>query len=150
MNNTEAEQVENFDNVEKEFTILAVEHACEYWKSLEDIKNKKIKFTDFDDDIYQEFIIMFPEYNMVQNLKVIDENEIKNEQNKIKWRSFSEKFKHVNDYNFGTLLRINTTDEYTEKNTILVLRIQFLAFEISRNKHDLNSWISEDNKHNEN
>lgn len=59
-----------------------------------------------------------------------------------KWRPFCEKFKDVvEDYSFGTLLRLDHTGEYSEHNSILVTRIQFYAIELSRNREGLNDCI---------
>lgn len=59
-----------------------------------------------------------------------------------KWRPFCEKFKDVvEDYSFGTLLRLDHTGEYSELNSILVTRIQFYAIELSRNREGLNDCI---------
>merc|ERR1712088_1098634 len=49
----------------------------------------------------------------------------------------------VPDYNFGTLLRLNPNDDYSEKNTCFALRVQFLAIEIARNKEGSNKAIYE-------
>lgn len=48
----------------------------------------------------------------------------------------------VQDYNFGTLLRIDHTKDYTEENTMFVTRMQFYAVEIARNREGLNKQIS--------
>ena len=45
---------------------------------------------------------------------------------------------HVEDYNFGTLLRLDCKDGYSEANTTLVPRVQFLAIEVARNRQGLN------------
>lgn len=59
-----------------------------------------------------------------------------------KWRPFCEKFKDVvEDYSFGTLLRLDHSGEYSEHNSILVTRIQFYAIELSRNREGLNDCI---------
>ena len=59
-----------------------------------------------------------------------------------KWRPFCQKFeKEIEDFNFATLVRIDPEDEYSEKNTILVTRIQFLCIEISRNREGKNDSI---------
>lgn len=44
----------------------------------------------------------------------------------------------MEDYSYGTLLRLNSQKEYTEDNSILVTRIQFLAVEIARNRQGFN------------
>lgn len=59
-----------------------------------------------------------------------------------KWRDFCTYFQNkVEDFSFGTLLRKNCTGEYSEENSILVTRIQFLAIELARNKEGLNKSI---------
>ena len=45
---------------------------------------------------------------------------------------------HVEEYNFGTLLRLDCKEGYSEANTTLVPRVQFLAIEIARNRQGLN------------
>jgi hypothetical protein len=42
------------------------------------------------------------------------------------------------DYNFGTLLRLDASQDYSEANSTIVPRIQFLAIEIARNKEGAN------------
>lgn len=49
----------------------------------------------------------------------------------------------VSDYNQGTLVRTDSSDEYTQNNTIFVLRLQFYVFEIARCRRGLNDWIWE-------
>lgn len=71
----------------------------------------------------------------------------------------------VSDYNFGTLIRTDVTDEYTQFNTTFgkfilnqrmiwgqysslctsysVTRMQFYAYEIARNRRGLNDWVYE-------
>lgn len=45
---------------------------------------------------------------------------------------------NVEDFNFATLLRLNSHQDYNEANTIVVPRAQFLAIEITRNRNGLN------------
>jgi Polysaccharide biosynthesis len=47
----------------------------------------------------------------------------------------------LDDYSFGTLLRAKSTEEFSPENAIFVVRIQFLAIEIARNKEGLNDSI---------
>jgi len=64
---------------------------------------------------------------------------MKSAKNKVRWRNFIQSYQQkVQDYNFGSLLRTSSREEYGEKNTIFVTRIQFLAFEIARNRLGLN------------
>lgn len=44
----------------------------------------------------------------------------------------------MENYNFGTLIRKNAHDDYNEKNSFIVIRIQFYAIELARNKEGLN------------
>ena len=43
------------------------------------------------------------------------------------------------------MLRNNPKVEYTEKDTIFAMRMQFYAIEIARNRAGLNDWIYEQN-----
>lgn len=74
----------------------------------------------------------------------IDEDELKSPEGKVKWRSFCEQFKDiVEDYSFGTLLRADCTEDYSEKNSVLTSRIQFYAIELVRNREGLNDGVRE-------
>lgn len=44
----------------------------------------------------------------------------------------------MDNYNFGTLIRKDTRGDYRESNTFIVIRIQFYAFELARNREGLN------------
>lgn len=67
---------------------------------------------------------------------------MKSTKGKDKWRPFCEKFKEiVEDYSFGTLLRADATKDYSEENTILVIRIQFYAIELARNREGVNDGL---------
>jgi hypothetical protein len=53
----------------------------------------------------------------------VDEVDLKGE-NKEKWRHFCDYFKEtVEDYNFGTMLRIKSDGIYDEANTIITTRV---------------------------
>lgn len=76
------------------------------------------------------------------DVKYINENVLKNNVNKARWRMFCEKFKNiVEDYSFGTLLRADTYGDNSEENTILVPRVQFYAIEIARNREGFNNEV---------
>lgn len=49
--------------------------------------------------------------------------------------------KNLEDFSFGTLLRLSAGEEYSEANTILVTRVQFLAIEIARNREGANDAV---------
>lgn len=69
------------------------------------------------------------------------ENELKNPSAKHKWRSFIEKFNKLEDYSYGTLMRSDASQDFGPHNSILVVRIQFLAIEIARNREGFNDKI---------
>ncbi|NXB39713.1 PBDC1 protein, partial [Eulacestoma nigropectus] len=59
-----------------------------------------------------------------------------------KWRPFCLRFEGVvEDFNYGTLLRLDSRREYTEENTIFATRIQFFAIEIARNREGCNDEV---------
>lgn len=77
------------------------------------------------------------------NIKLIDENEIKSTEGKAKWRAFIEKFNKLEDFSYGSLVRADASREFGPDNSILVIRIQFWAIEIARNREGLNDYIRE-------
>ncbi|NXR56816.1 PBDC1 protein, partial [Hippolais icterina] len=59
-----------------------------------------------------------------------------------RWRPFCLRFEGlVEDFNFGTLLRLDSRREYSEENTIFATRIQFFAIEIARNREGCNDHV---------
>uniref|UniRef100_A0A1I8FG72 Polysacc_synt_4 domain-containing protein n=1 Tax=Macrostomum lignano TaxID=282301 RepID=A0A1I8FG72_9PLAT len=70
------------------------------------------------------------------------ESELKSEDSKSAWRQFCQLFEDtVGEYNFGTLLRLDSAGDYSEANTTLVPRIQFLAVEVARNREGFNRGL---------
>lgn len=137
-----AEEADNLEDIERQFAVIAVEQAETYWNLLTKIQGSKLRLTKIDDEIYNTFIEHFPEYKDLERIKSFTEDELKTPQRKAQWRTFCNLFeKSVEDFNFGTLLRTKSTEEYGQEGTIFVVRIQFYAFEIARNKHGLNDWI---------
>ncbi|KAI9845187.1 MAG: hypothetical protein M1838_001848 [Thelocarpon superellum] len=135
------DEAENFEDIEKQFAVKAVEHMSTYWGILEKMRASQLRLTKLDEDIYQHLKTDFPEFDPRQT---IDENEMKSKSGKERWRKFMMAYeKRVADYNFGTLLRRDAKWEYGEKETIFVPRMQFYAVEIARNREGLNDWIYE-------
>ncbi|KAF8337000.1 putative polysaccharide biosynthesis protein [Cantharellus anzutake] len=132
-------KAENLDEIEKQFAVVAVQHAEIYWRILRK-PPQSIRLTKIDDAIFEAFREGFPElFADTKQIEVVDEDSMKSPGNKTRWRKWIEQFKDkVQDYNFGTLLRRDARVEYTEDNTIFVVRMQFLAFEIARNRMTLN------------
>ena len=76
----------------------------------------KLRLTKMDDEIYDHFKQDFPEFDPAQT---IDENKMKSREGKERWRNFMLKYENkIEDYNFGTMLRINPKYEYGQKESI--------------------------------
>ncbi|NXD43693.1 PBDC1 protein, partial [Copsychus sechellarum] len=77
---------------------------------------KFLSLTKVDDRIYEEFRRSFPELRV----DVLEPEELKSEAAKEKWRPFCLSFEEVvEDFNFGTLLRLDSRRDYSEENSIL-------------------------------
>ncbi|ODV92304.1 hypothetical protein CANCADRAFT_84554 [Tortispora caseinolytica NRRL Y-17796] len=139
------ENAQNIEDLEKQFAVKAVLHAQTFWNLLEKKKGSEMKLTKMDDQLLEDFIKTFPKYADPKELSNISEDEMKSPEGKKQWREFMNRYeKTLNDYNFGTLLRKSASDEYAEETTIFVPRVQFLVFEIARNRNKLNDWIYEE------
>ncbi|KAL9010659.1 MAG: hypothetical protein Q9173_004427 [Seirophora scorigena] len=135
------EQAENFEDMEKQFAVKAVQHMATYWSILEKMKGSQLRLTKIDDEILEHFQKAFPEFDPKET---IDEDKMKSKEGKERWREFMMAYeKKIDDYNFGTMLRANPTFEYGEKETIFAMRMQFYAIEIARNRQGLNDWVYE-------
>lgn len=105
-----------------------------YWKLLEKIPGTKLKLTKcapltlltadsrrHDADLLAAFKTDFPEYFEAPyaSLRKVDEDRMKSAEGKARWRKFIQPFeKSIEDYNFGTLMRVDVAGEYSEVNTI--------------------------------
>lgn len=96
-----------------------------------------MKLTPYDNLIYSAFREDFPDMKVD---KIDEEKDLKSFEAKAKWRKFIEKFDKLEDFNFGTLLRADASKELFD-NSILVVRIQFLAIEIARNREGCNDGL---------
>jgi hypothetical protein len=142
----DANNAQNLMEIEKQFAVKAVEQAQTYWNLLEKVQPKDLKLTKYDDEIFDHLMATFPELNAepYDKLTKIDEDWMKSPDGKTRWRDFIESYKEkVKDYNFGSLIRTDSRDEYGESNTIFVTRIQFYAYEIARNRLGLNEKAHE-------
>lgn len=74
-------------------------------------------------------------------VQVLTDDILKSPEAKHEWRQFAEKFNKVEDFSYGTLLRANAAEEFSQANSILVVRIQFLAIEIARNREGYNNAV---------
>lgn len=83
---------------------------------------------------------MFPKLNVEK----FTNDDIKSPEEKIKWREYCEEYKEnrsVGDYNYGTILRLDATQDYSQENSTIVPRIQFYAIEVARNREGYNKKI---------
>lgn len=135
------ENPDNLEDIEKQFAVKAVQQMGVYWNLVSSIPPSKLKLTKFDDEIVEEFFHDFPEFNNKEKLQILNEEELKTKEAKERWREYIKKFEEkVEDFNFGTLIRTDSSKEYDQDNTIFVVRIQFYAIELARNKFGLNDW----------
>ncbi|KAJ1521573.1 hypothetical protein ONE63_003228 [Megalurothrips usitatus] len=135
-----ADEFGNDETVEAMWAMKAFKHAEIYFNLLSSVDPKLLRLTPQDDAIYKAFRSKFPDLKV----DVINETEIKSPEGKEMWRPFCEQFKdEVEDYSFGTLVRLDSSDEFSQENTTLVPRIQFYAIEIARNREGCNDLIRE-------
>jgi len=132
------EEYGNDERVEALWAIKAMEHAEVYFNLLCSVDPKLLKLSKFDEEIHQAFRKTFPDMSVA----VLDEQKhLKCKEMKEKWREFCNEFKHVEDFSFGCLLRLDSAGEYSEANSSLVSKIQFYAVEVARNREGLNDSI---------
>ncbi|KAI9931050.1 hypothetical protein ASPWEDRAFT_167000 [Aspergillus wentii DTO 134E9] len=135
------EKAENFEDMEKQFAVKAVEHLMTYWAILEKVPGSKLRLTKMDDQIYEHFMKEFPDFDPAAT---INEDSMKSKAGKEKWRNWMNQYeKTVADFNFGTIIRSNPKFEYDQDTTIFGMRMQFYAIEIARNRAGLNDWVYE-------
>ncbi|EJD01794.1 DUF757-domain-containing protein [Fomitiporia mediterranea MF3/22] len=137
---------QNLVEIEKQFAVKAVEHAQVYWNLLEKVQPRELRLTKIDDEIFNDLSEKFPELvkEPYDGLIKLNEEWMKSPDGKKRWREFIEAYNDkVKDYNFGSLIRTDCRDEYGEKNTIFVTRMQFCAIEIARNRLGLNDAAHE-------
>uniref|UniRef100_A0AAY4EDN0 Polysaccharide biosynthesis domain-containing protein n=1 Tax=Denticeps clupeoides TaxID=299321 RepID=A0AAY4EDN0_9TELE len=111
---------------------------CLLLQLISSVDPKFLKLTKSDDNIYSAFIETFSDLD----LQMLDPDKLKSSDAKEKWRPFCNQFEGiVEDFNYGTLLRLDSRKDYTEENTIFATRIQFFAIEIARNRQGHNDSI---------
>lgn len=87
-----------------------------YWSILEKVKGSSLRLTKLDDEIYEHLQKDFPEFDPTE---AIDEDKMKSKQGKERWRNFMMAYeKKVDDYNFGTMLRLSPKLEYGQHDVI--------------------------------
>jgi hypothetical protein len=127
---------ENKQEIEYHWAIKAFQHSMVYSKLVTGIKSSKIKLTAIDEELYHAFRRVFPSLN----IQLINEDEFTSQ--KSVWRDLIDEFKdRVKDYNYGTLLRLDCQQLYSETNSFFATRIQFLFVEIARLREGLNDGL---------
>ncbi|XP_032937315.1 protein PBDC1 [Catharus ustulatus] len=133
-----AESYGNDPRLELAWAERAHQHAQVHFNLLQSVEPRGLSLTPLDERIYREFRKNFPELRV----DVLDPEELKSEAAKEKWRPFCLSFQELlPDFNFGTLLRLDSSGEYSEENSILAPRIQFFAIEIARNREGCNDGV---------
>jgi hypothetical protein len=88
-----------------------------------------LKVTKVDDQIYSEFWEIFK----TLRIGVLDPEELKSESAKEKWRPLCLKFKGIiEDFDYGTFLRLDCSQGYNEENTYLHPGYSFLPLKLLR------------------
>ncbi|TNY23745.1 putative polysaccharide biosynthesis protein [Rhodotorula diobovata] len=125
------------------FAVQCAEQAETFFNLITQVQPSTLKrLTKWDDDIVEAFLAAFPEYDDADKLRVLDEDEIKSPAGKKRWRDFMMPFeKKIDEYNFGTLIRLDCTQDYSEANSMFGYRLQFYALEILRNRKGLNDAV---------
>ena len=159
--------------IEEQGIILAINYADSHWNKIveyniarrdllkENIENilseiqtihlikKFLSFSKDDFRLYYCFRSNFP----FLNVKFIFEDDLKDISSGKKeiWRNFMSAMDgRIDDYNQLSILRIDPRLGYTEENSFLVPRIQFVCIEIARNIEGVNNLIYIDDIKNNN
>ncbi|GAA5960236.1 hypothetical protein JCM8115_002555 [Rhodotorula mucilaginosa] len=144
------EEAQNDESIEQQFAVMCFEQAEAYFNLITKVKPSELKrLTKWDDEIMESFKTHFPDYQSDEKLRILDENEMKSPAGKKRWRDFMMPFDKkigastllYHEYNFGTLIRTNCEEGYTEENSMFGYRLQFYAIEIARNRRGLNDVV---------
>ena len=134
------EMIGNDGRVEELWAMKAMEHAEVYFNLLCSVEPTRLKLSgnqELDDKLYKDAKESFPKLNFGK----LTEDDLKNEKAKVQWREFSNRYKDVEDFSLGSLMRMDSTKDYSEDNTMLAIKIQFFAIEIVRNRDGLNDSL---------
>ncbi|GFR60899.1 polysaccharide biosynthesis domain containing 1 [Elysia marginata] len=138
LSSAKAEDYGNRADIELQWAMKAMDHAQVHYNLISSVDASRLSLTKMDDIIYKHFREQFPDFDV----RSIKEDDLKTPEAKQQWRNFCEMFEgHIEDYNLGTLLRLNCEDDYTPETTTFSVRTQFLAIEIARNKEGHNSVL---------
>ncbi|XP_054612469.1 protein PBDC1 isoform X1 [Dunckerocampus dactyliophorus] len=133
-----AEAYGNDERLEVMWAMKAYNHAEVYFNLISSVDPKFLKLTKLDDEIYSSFKEAFEDLQV----KLLNPDDLKSSEAKERWRPFCNRYEDlVEDFNYGTLLRLDCEKGYTEENTIFATRIQFFAIEIARNREGFNDVV---------
>ncbi|KAL0241376.1 hypothetical protein GEMRC1_006611 [Eukaryota sp. GEM-RC1] len=135
--------VVNDASVEEAWVEQAVKHAQTFSRLLRCFPDKnKLKLTRIDDEIYASFRQQFPTLNVA----VITDEVLKNEKAKPVWREWMMQYEKLlaDNYHFLTLIRYDSSKDYSEANSTVVPRVQFIAIELARCREGHNDHIQFD------
>ncbi|XP_024154691.1 protein PBDC1 [Oryzias melastigma] len=133
-----AEAYGNDPRLEAMWAMKAYNHAEVYFNLISSVDPKFLKLTKLDDRIYSSFRESFKDLDVKQ----LKEDDLKSDQAKERWRPFCNQFEGlVEDFNYGTLLRLDSQKGYSEENSIFSTRVQFFAIEIARNREGCNDAV---------
>ncbi|KAF0031844.1 protein PBDC1 [Scophthalmus maximus] len=133
-----AEAYGNDPRLEAMWAMKAYNHAEVYFNLISSVDPKFLKLTKLDDQLYSSFRDAFKDLD----IRALDPDQLKTDEAKERWRPFCNQFEGlVEDFNYGTLLRLDCEKDYTEDNTIFATRVQFFAVEIARNREGLNDVV---------
>lgn len=133
-----ADAYSNDPQLEVMWAMKAYNHAEVYFNLISSVDPKFLKLTKTDDEIYSAYTESFSDLN----LELLDPDHLKAPEAKERWRPFCNQYEGiVEDFNYGTLLRLDCRKDYTEENTIFATRIQFYAIEIARNRGGYNDAV---------
>lgn len=87
-------RAQNLPEIEKQMAVKCVEHAQTYWNLLEKLDASALRLTKLDDEIMAHVAETFPELAApdAEGVAKIDEEQMKSEEGKKKWRDFIEKY----------------------------------------------------------
>ncbi|XP_037608588.1 protein PBDC1 [Sebastes umbrosus] len=133
-----ADDYGNDPRLEVMWAMKAYNHAEVYFNLISSVDPKFLKLTKLDDDIYSSFRETFKDLDV----KLLRADDLKSDEAKEVWRSFCNQFEGIiEDFNYGTLLRLDCERDYTDDNTIFATRTQFFAVEIARNREGYNNAV---------
>ncbi|OQV16356.1 putative Protein PBDC1 [Hypsibius exemplaris] len=133
-----AENYVNDPEVEFLWAMKAVEHAEVHFNLVRSVDPRTLRLTEQDDKMYSTFEASFPDFQ----LSPLIEDQLKSADAKEKWREWMKPLEtEVADFNYATLLRIDAAGDYSENNTLIVPRLEFLVIEVARNRRGFNDGL---------